>query len=367
MCSRLEKFTELFSNSCFEAIAINAGSDLQALTGLNFHLSERPVVLFYKPGKLPALVCPQFEIEKTKNSSIPLNVFTYPEDTEKWTIAFKAAIESLGLRNARIAVSPTSFRMLEFSFCNTVSENNVIIPDAKLFSALRIIKNNTEIDLIRKAIEIAEHALKNTLREIQINMSEREIAGRLTQHLFLSGSDPELPFSPIVASGENSANPHAIPSQRMIKNGDVLLIDWGARYGGYVSDLTRCFFIGEHDQKMQQIADLVIKANQTARDVCQNGSVSGEIDDAARKVIHKAGYGEFFTHRTGHGIGLEAHEEPYIQAGSSTILRHGMIFTIEPGIYVPGLGGIRIEDNIFIGEHSGETLSSFPRQIGLIH
>ena len=360
------RLTELLKQSNFDAIAINAGPDMSAITGLDFHLSERPVVLFFSPGIIPVLVCPEFEFEKTKKSHIPLEVFSYPEETEKWVNCFKNAINRLNLNKSSIVVSPTSFRMLEYSLCKLAAEGCHIVPDANLFGTLRLRKTFQEVQRIRKAVEIAEQALINTIPEICVGVTEKFIATRLTMNLFLYGSDPDLPFSPIVASGENSANPHATPSEKPIQEGDALIIDWGARYEGYISDLTRSFFVRNSNTDLQNIAVVVEKANEAAREACQSGITSGEIDAAARTVIDDAGYGQYFIHRTGHGIGLEVHEEPYIQKDVSTTIEPGMVFTIEPGIYIPGVGGIRIEDNIVVNDKTCDTLTTLPRKVRFI-
>jgi Xaa-Pro dipeptidase len=175
-----------------------------------------------------------------------------------------------------------------------------------------------------------------------------------------------MPFAPIIASGPNSANPHAVPTDRQLQLGDMLIVDWGASVAGYISDLTRTFVLGEPDPEFSQIAHIVVEANAAARQQAKPGVPAGLLDQAAREVIEKAGYGEFFTHRTGHGLGLEPHEEPYIRKDNPLVLAPGMTFTIEPGIYLPGRGGVRVEDNLVITESGSETLSDFPRELGLL-
>jgi Xaa-Pro dipeptidase len=172
-----------------------------------------------------------------------------------------------------------------------------------------------------------------------------------------------MPFAPIVASGPNSANPHSIPTERRLTPGDLLILDWGATYQGYISDLTRTFAIGQPDPELKRIAQVVHEANATSREAARPGISAGDVDRAARSVIDKAGLGEFFIHRTGHGIGLEAHEDPYIYAENTLILAEGMTFTVEPGVYLPGRGGVRIEDNVVITVQGAESLSDLPREL----
>lgn len=219
---------------------------------------------------------------------------------------------------------------------------------------------------MRKAVSIAQSALQNTLPLVQIGMTERDLATELSFQLYRNGCDPNLPFSPIVASGPNSANPHAAPSDRSLCAGDLLVIDWGASYQGYLSDLTRTFAVGKISAEQLKISEIVIAANLTAQSSVKPAASAADIDHAARSVIEDAGYGQFFIHRTGHGLGIEAHEEPYIRAGNPLQLVAGMTFTIEPGIYLPEKGGVRVEDNLVVTSTGSETLSDLPRQVTVV-
>jgi Xaa-Pro dipeptidase len=185
----------------------------------------------------------------------------------------------------------------------------------------------------------------------------------LTLQLFRAGSDPQLAFSPIVSSGPNSANPHSTPSDRILTSGDLLVIDWGACSLGYNSDITRTFGIGNIEPEFSLIGKIVLEANTTGRKSAKPGITAEMVDKVTRDVIVSAGYGNFFTHRTGHGLGMEGHEEPYIRANNPMLLEPGMTFTIEPGIYLPGRNGVRIEDDVVITDTGAECLTSFPRKV----
>jgi Xaa-Pro dipeptidase len=227
-------------------------------------------------------------------------------------------------------------------------------------------KDAAEIDAMQRAVKIAETALEATLAQVKVGMTERAVAGILIQELYNNGCDPELPFLPIIAAGPNSANPHATVSDRKIAAGDLLLFDWGANVDGYFSDLTRTFAVGEISEEFKRIYEVVKLANQAGRVAAKPGAPCSAVDDAARKAITDAGFGQYFTHRTGHGLGMEAHEDPYMRAGNSLKLEPGMTFTVEPGIYLDGRGGVRIEDNVVITTDGARTLSSFPRELRMI-
>lgn len=363
---RLKRLGSKLRSSGLDGLAINAGPDLTYFSGLQFHLSERPVILFITPYSHPFIYFPEFEMEKVKEADIPLLPIPYPEDRSTWSTLLSKIEDTISVKNKKIGVNPTSFRFLEtdlfqkaFLECRVISAQNV-------FSELREFKDDTELANIKKAIEIAQDSLENTLPFITIGKTEREIANELVIQLLKAGSDADLPFQPIVATGENSANPHAIPSDRKVQAGDLVLIDWGARWNGYCSDLTRTFAMGNITPEFEKIGQIVESANQSARKIKRTSMTSHQIDQAARNVIVAAGYGNYFTHRTGHGIGLEAHEEPYIQTGGQNELKNGMVFTIEPGIYLPNKGGIRIEDNVIVKDGCLETLTSYPREINIL-
>jgi Xaa-Pro dipeptidase len=170
-------------------------------------------------------------------------------------------------------------------------------------------------------------------------------------------------FSPIVVAGPNSASPHSSPSERPLAEGDLVVVDWGTVYQGYRSDITRTFVLGAPTPEMERIHDAVLAANQAGRLAARSGVLAQEVDRIARRSITLAGYGEYFLHRTGHGLGLETHEPPYLVEGNLELLEPGMTFTVEPGIYLPGVGGVRIEDDVVVTEEGSETLTTLPREL----
>ena len=235
-----------------------------------------------------------------------------------------------------------------------------------IIGGLRICKEDEEISKMRKAVQIAQKALEATVPCIKPGVSELELASELMVQLFRAGSSAELPFSPIVSCGPNTANPHAVPSERRIKRGDLVLIDWGAGFDGYNSDLTRTFAVGDISPQFMKIYQAVKAANEAGRAAGKPDLAAGAVDAAARAQIEQAGFGKFFTHRTGHGLGMEAHEEPYIFGANTMKLAKGMTYTVEPGIYLQGEGGVRIEDNVVITAEGCETLSDFSRELKIL-
>ncbi|MEA4853590.1 MAG: Xaa-Pro peptidase family protein [Christensenella sp.] len=220
---------------------------------------------------------------------------------------------------------------------------------------MRMIKSENEIEKIRKAARANEIALEETLPLIKPGISELDIRAELEYRMKKQGMD--LAFSTIAAAGMNSAIPHATPSSYKICDGDFLTLDFGCRFEGYCSDITRTFGVGNIDGQRKKIYDIVKEAQQSAADAAQVGADTREIDFIARDLIHKNGYGAYYDHGTGHGVGRQIHELPILNPRFSYILEKNMVFTVEPGIYVPGIGGVRIEDTLVAGFGSVYTFS----------
>jgi Xaa-Pro dipeptidase len=321
------------------------------------------VLVFFTPGAAPIIVLPELEQQKIKSLPYAIQAFPYNEDPSQWEKVVKAAVQAAKLENAHNGVEPRQLRLLEYQLLTDAAPKAKFISAQDSVSSLRIYKDNSELAAMQKAVDIAQNALNATLSLVKIGLSERELATELALQLFIAGCDPELPFAPIVSSGPNAANPHAVPSDRKLASGDLLVIDWGASYHGYFSDITRTFAIGSLEPEVAQIVSTVLEANKVGRETAKPGIPAETVDLAARAVIESAGYGKFFTHRTGHGLGMEAHEDPYIRAGNLLLLEPGMTFTIEPGIYLSRRNGVRIEDDVVITETGAECLTSLPRDV----
>lgn len=366
MTNRIEKLQNLLRDTQLDAAVLNPGASLRYLTGLDFHLMERPIVFVLPAEGQAKVIMPRLEAPKLEALTFECQTCLYGDDPATWQEVFNIALAEMRGYALKIGVEATRLRFLELNFLENVLDEAEFVNAGEVFANLRMIKDENEIRKMRKAAEIAEAALISTIRTIKAGQSEKEIAEELLIQLYRHGSDQELPFAPIVCSGPNSANPHASPSSRIVNNGDLILFDWGAAFDGYLSDITRCFYLGKINPQMIEIAETVQRANHNAVFQVRPGLKAGEVDGFARQVITESGYGEYFTHRTGHGLGMEAHEAPYIFAGNSLVLEEGMVFTVEPGIYVPGLGGIRIEDDIVVTADGFKSLSSLPREVKTI-
>lgn len=366
MNTKLEFLHSLTEENGFDAAAMIPSPNMIWLTGAEKYLMERPIVLIMRADGRAALVIAGFELSSMSGVDVPFEPFTYGDDPATWVDAFRKAAAYLELDGAKIAVEPTHFRYHEYRFLKEAMPGCDISDGTAVFSQLRLHKNAEEEACIRKAAVIAQDALSETLKLVKPGVTERELCSELVSQMLQKGSDSHLAFNPIVGSGPNTADPHHEVSDRALQNGDFLLFDWGARYQGYCSDITRTFVVGEASDKQIDIYNTVLAANRAGLAAVRPGAKAGSLDDAARKVITDKGYGEYFTHRLGHGLGLEEHEDPYIFGGNALPLEEGMVFSDEPGIYIGGWGGVRIEDDIIVTKDAGKSISDFPRELQIL-
>ena len=343
-----------------DTLALVPGPNMYYVTGLSFHLSERPIVAILKEDGRRAIVLPKLEAVKVAHAD-EMKVFSYT-DEEGHDTAFQHACDTLELSESRLGAEGLRMRLVEAQLLARYAPGCQLVMAEDMLADLRMRKDGRELDLMRSAVAVTEKALQATINQVGVGTTEGEMASMLRMELLRAGGD-EMAFSPIVVAGPNAALPHATPSDRPIQAGETIIVDCGASVGGYAADITRTFVIGELDPELAQVYEVVRAANRTGRLAARPDLPAEEIDQAAREVIEDAGYGEYFIHRTGHGLGLETHEPPYIVAGNRQPLRPGMTFTVEPGIYLPGRGGVRIEDDVLVTEDGAETLTTFTREL----
>lgn len=265
----------------------------------------------------------------------------------------KQKIETLGIESRRISISQYRriVEEIEKSGCKVS-----LIETEDLVETQRIKKTVSEAAVIQKALKIAELGFEKTLRCIRPGMSEFETAWMLEKKLRENGAEG-LSFPTIVASGPNSALPHAIPGKRKLKTGEPVLFDWGVRLGGYCSDISRTVVMGKPSEKFKVVYRTVQVAQQKAIDAVRPGISTRQVDAVARQYIEKKGYKGRFGHGLGHGVGLAIHEQPRLSPLSDTVVAAGMVFTMEPGVYLPGWGGVRIENMIRVGRKGAQVLN----------
>jgi Xaa-Pro aminopeptidase len=232
--------------------------------------------------------------------------------------------------------------------------------------SLRVVKEPAELDAIRRAAEVTNRAYELLVEERFAGRTERELVWRMTQLLHECGAD-DVAFAVDIAAGPTAASPHGEPGDRVVQDGDLVLVDAGAKLGGYCSDCTRTFAVGEVSESLRQIYELVRRAEQAGLDAVRAGRSGRDVDAAARAPIGDAGYGDNFGHGLGHGVGLLVHEAPALRPESEDALAAGNVVTVEPGIYLSGVAGVRIEDLVVVTEDGCEVLTSFPKELTTVH
>ncbi len=361
--ARLTRTQQQLKQQGLDALALVTGPNMLYLIELSLHLSERPSVFIISADGELGIIAPALEAPRVAQTLGPaVEVFAW-SDAEGHEGAFAAACAEMQLSGRSVAIEYLQMRAVEVkSFERHAPGINLVALEEK-FPSFRAVKDADEIKKLRKALQIMETALRETASAIKVGATEKEIANAYLLACMKAGTE-STPFAPIIASGPNAANPHAVPTERPVRQGDFVIVDCGATYGGYVADITRTFAVGEISAEAEKIYNIVLAANRAGCNAARPGVACGEVDHAARQVIDQAGYGPYFIHRTGHGLGLETHEPPYMVAGNPMPLEPGMVFTVEPGIYVEGQLGVRIEDDVICTENGVEVLTTFER--GLI-
>lgn len=354
---RLESVRRAMAAKGVDALLLPPGADLLYFCGYDATPSERPTSLVIRPRGPATLLVPELEGSRVPPASpVSLEVWAESEDP-------LLRIAELLPRTGTVALGDQTWASLLLKLQEKLPASR-FVPGSPLTAPLRMRKDEKELAELRRASRAADRVAIR-LRGLSLEgATELDWARRIAAHLVEEGCD-RAEFA-IVAGGENSASPHHEPTARRMCRGDMLVTDFGGRLGGYFSDTTRTFYLGdEPPEEHRRVHAAVLNAQTAARNLIRPGITAHAVDRAAREVIAAAGYGSRFIHRTGHGIGLEVHEPPYIAEGNAQVLEPGMTFSLEPGIYLPGRFGVRIEDLVVVTDEGAESLNRSPRDLAL--
>jgi len=320
-----------------------------------------------------------FALIETNGKNYLLTDSRYTEQAQKESSDFKILTEEPNKKNARIlalkkilaqskikriAFESNNLSYADFRKYSDSFESIEFLPTENIIELLRMIKYKEEIIKIKKAAQITTESLKDVFELIKPGMRELDIASELAYTMRKKGAQKEA-FDIIVVSGERSSLVHGKPSEKKIIEGELIVIDVGANYQNYNSDITRTIIMGKENAKQREIFSIVLEAQNKALEFLKPGVKCKEVDSIARNIIINGGYGEYFGHNLGHGVGLDIHELPRVSFSEDTVLLPGMVITIEPGIYLPEVGGVRIEDSVLITEEGYEILTWFPKILNL--
>lgn len=327
------------------------------LTGFFCDPHERQMFLFVYEDRDPILFVPALEVSRAKQS-VPFPVFGYIDSENPWQ---KIASNLPSFSVSKVLAEFDNLNVTKFQGLQTVFDGHFenLTP---YIQNMRLIKSRDEIEKMLVAGEFADKAVQVGFDNISLNNTETDIIAQIEFEMKKQGIN-KMSFDTMVLTGNNAANPHGIPGTNKIENNALLLFDLGVETLGYTSDMTRTVAVGKPDQFKKDIYHLCLEAHQAAIDFIKPGVLASEVDAAARNVIEKAGYGQYFNHRLGHGLGMDVHEFPSIMAGNDMEIQEGMCFSVEPGIYIPDKVGVRIEDCGYVTKTGFEVFTKTPKEL----
>lgn len=356
---RIENISNWLKKQGTDCAFVHSKENVFYLTGFLTNPHERIMGVFLFPDEEPFFLCPAMEVEQARAAGWKRTAIGYSDHENPW-ILVKKELEKRAVKIESAAIETEEISYVRAEALKSIfSGAEFVSVDEKLKEA-RLVKNEQEIELLRKAAELADYGVEIGVSALKPGVTETEVLANIEFELKKKGIR-DMSFSTMVLFGEKSGKPHGNPGLDKLKEGDFVLFDLGVVFGGYCSDITRTFAYKHMNDKQNDIYQTVLRAEKSALEMCKPGVRIGDLDQKARGAIEDAGYGEYFPHRLGHGLGISVHEYPSITHNNDLRLEQGMAFTIEPGIYLPGTGGVRIEDNVLITKNGFETLTSYPK------
>ena len=355
--ARLRRLRDLLRESKLGGVLLVPGPNLRYLTSVNSLLLERPFMLLVPLEGTPRLVAPRLEAGPYKECGVDLAIHEWT-DSEGWDGAIEGAAKELRPKGTWGAEGKVPFLYMH----RLGRHMPVRFGDAEpLMQALREVKDGSEIALLRRSAKILSKSFEEFPGLIREGMTELELGRRATEIIYANGATKVDDL--LVQSGPNAADPHWLPSQRRIRRGDGIVLDISSTFEGYYADVTRTLSLGAA-RALRDMYEKVLMAEELGIEAVSEGTPVGDVDAAARNQLARVGLGKYFIHRTGHGLGLEVHEAPYIVEGGKEKLRNGMCFTVEPGAYIRGKVGVRMEDDVLIEDGSAVELTTPPKEFG---
>ncbi len=349
---RIRKCRALLKKTGAQALLLTHDTDFYYLTG--FTANESAVMITAKDVHI--ITDSRFEMESAREVGwATISMRRGMLNDEIVAVCKKAKVKKLAVQASHLSIADEAELKKKLKGVKLISDGGIC-------DTMRLIKTPADIAALRKAIKVAEDALTATKKTIKVGQTETDIAARLEFEMRKRGASGPA-FGTIIAEGANGAVPHAVPGTRKVKKGSAILIDWGACVARYNSDLTRMVFVGSIPRKIEEIYKIVLEAQLAGIDAVKPGARMCDVDTIARDIIKKAGYGDRYTHGLGHGLGLDVHEAPSLSWRSKEKLVPGMVVTVEPGIYLPGIGGVRIEDDVLVTARGNKVLTSFKKTL----
>jgi len=364
MNERLDHLLAELKKENIDSALITSKANFYYLSNYYTDPHERVIGVFVSETLDPVLIVPKMEVEDAKAAGWTSKIISYYDHEDPWQL-LSNYLHKNGKQPYSIALEHDHITLDRFDAIKSIFPNTKIFDAKELMAQLRVVKNKKEYTLLKQAAALADFGIETGVKAITEGVTELELIAKIEYELKRQGVR-EMSFTTMALTGEKTASPHGTPSTTKVSPGDLVLFDLGVVYEGYCSDITRTVAYQSITDEQKKIYETVLTAELHAIDASKVNTPVGKVDQAARQTIDNAGYGEYFTHRIGHGLGIETHEYPSMHSNNELPLKAGMCYTIEPGIYVPTFGGVRIEDMIFMTEKGPEILTAYPKELQII-
>lgn len=364
MTKRMNALLKVLESNHLDSVLITSKENMYYMSNYYTDPHERFIGVYVSRFHDPLLIVPAMEINDARAAGWAFKIMGHHDHENVWKLLAvflknnNKMPQSLGIEEDQLSIS-------RYQALKQILPETVLTHAQEMLAGLRLIKDPNEFDLLKQAAELADFGIQTGINALNEGVSELEIIAQIEFSLKKQGVQ-QMSFSTMALSGAKTASPHGNPGKKTIAPHELVLFDLGVVYNGYCSDITRTVAFHSISKEQEKIYNTVLAAEQKAIEACQVGSAIGELDKAARQHIQQAGYGEFFPHRIGHGLGIDVHEYPSIHGENKLPIQTGMCFTVEPGIYVPGTGGVRIEDMIFMTEEGPRQLTQSSKELLVI-
>lgn len=360
MMSKVQEIQNYLQKNQIDAAFVTTPDNVFYVSGFKSNPHERLLgVMIFKEAE-PFLICPQMEIPDAKAAGWSYEVIGH-QDTDNAMDILAQAIVARNVNPLTFAIEKAQLIVERLEALQQSFPQATFVRLDEKINAMRVIKDEDELNKLRKAAQLADYAIEVGCKEIAEGKTEMEILTAIESAIQEKGC--KMSFETMVLSGPKSASPHGKPGARKVEKGDMILFDLGVIYDGYCSDITRTVAFGEPSEAQKAIYNAVLAANSNAIAAVKPGVRAMDLDKIARDTITNAGYGEYFTHRLGHGLGISVHEFPSVTGANDMVMEEGMVFTIEPGVYKSDVTGVRIEDDVVVTKDGVEVLTKFPKDL----
>jgi Xaa-Pro dipeptidase len=364
MAKRINQLLGKMKESNMDSMFITSPANFYYVSNHLTDPHERLIGIYISQSRDPLLVVPALEKEDAKSAGWDYDIISYFDHEDPWQLLSDQLLrddekpEVIGLEHDHLTLE-------RYYKVKEILPRTAITDVQELLASVRVIKTDEEYARLKQAAELADFGIETGVKSIREGVSELEIIANIEYELKKQGIQ-QMSFETMTLSGAKTASPHGTPTMKKIEPGDMVLFDLGVVFEGYCSDITRTVAYKSISDEQRNIYETVLAAEKQAIEAAQIGNAVGKLDQTARNHIERAGYGEYFNHRIGHGLGIETHEYPSMHGNNTLAIEAGMSFTIEPGIYVPGQGGVRIEDMVFTTEKGPEQLTKYPKELQII-